>query len=858
MTQLGAQLTAVLGPTNTGKTHLAVERMCAHAGGMIGFPLRLLAREVYDRVVALKGAPQVALVTGEERIVPPGARYFLCTAESMVTDRTFPFVAIDEAQMGADPERGHVFTNALLHMRGTAETMILGAETLRPVIRRLLPDAHIVGRPRFSSLAAVEPRKLSRLPARSAIVAFTTEDVYALAEMLRRHKGGAAVVMGGLSPRTRNAQVALYQSGEVDYLVATDAVGMGLNMDISHVAFASMSKFDGRRHRRLRTPEMAQIAGRAGRHQRDGTFSTVQLGRADEGGSPQFTEAEIASIENHDFPPLQGLVWRNARLDFNSLHRLVMSLEATPSSPDLWRGDDAIDLQVLKILAGEPWVMERAQGRPAVMRLWAACGLPDYRRTGPQAHAQLVGRMFRHLSEGRGHLPSDWIRSELAVLDNVAGDIAILSDRIAAARTWTYVSHRGDWLEDATGWAERARQVEDKLSDALHQRLTQRFVDRRTSVLLKDLKLRDPDLRVEVDPDGSVVVDGAIIGTLRGFAFQPDPSARAGEKKLLLAAAERRLATELAARARSLAAAADADFALQFDGGMPPRLLWAGNRVAALRRGKDALNPRIELDRSLDALDPALRQAVLARLSLWADAAKTRHLAALTRLEALKPALSQAARGLVVQLTETMGSLPRASVASLIASLTREDRQALGRAGVRLGVCHVFAADALRPEATRWRLALWGVASGVTDMPPPPRPGLTSLKVDPAAPPGFYAVAGFWALDGFAIRVDMADRTARQIHAQRLEEKAGAGTIHPDPRLMTSLGLSPPDFALLMQALGFRGATEKGFAFVSPKSGRNRRGSKEKAPRTEAANAFADLGTMLAGRREQGREKRRR
>jgi ATP-dependent RNA helicase SUPV3L1/SUV3 len=564
MLSAGAQLTAVLGPTNTGKTHLAVERMCAHAGGMMGFPLRLLAREVYDRVVALKGAPQVALVTGEERIIPANARYFLCTAESMVTDRTFPFVAIDEGQMGADPERGHVFTNAMLHMRGTAETMILGAETLRPVIRRLLPDAHIVSRPRFSNLAWTEPKKLSRLPSRAAIVAFTAEDVYALAEALRRHKGGAAVVMGGLSPRTRNAQVALYQSGEVDYLVATDAIGMGLNMDIAHVAFASLSKFDGRRHRRLRPAEMAQIAGRAGRHQRDGTFGTVQLGRAEEGGSPAFTDAEIAAIEGHEFPPLQGLVWRNARLDFSSLHRLMMSLEAEPASPDLWRGDDAIDLQVLKLLSGEPWLMERAQGRPALQRIWAACGLPDYRRTGAEAHARLVGRMVRHLTEGHGHLPSEWIRSELAVLDNVAGDIAALSDRIAAARTWTYVAHRGDWLEDAQGWADRARQVEDKLSDALHQRLTQRFVDRRTAVLLKDLKLRNPDLRVEVDPDGAVVVDGAIIGTLKGFAFLPDPAARAGEKRLLLAAAERRLAHELAARAQALAGADDSAFALQF------------------------------------------------------------------------------------------------------------------------------------------------------------------------------------------------------------------------------------------------------------------------------------------------------
>ncbi len=852
MTALGAHLTAVLGPTNTGKTHLAVERMCGHSGGMIGFPLRLLAREVYDRVVALKGAPQVALVTGEERIVPPGARYFLCTAESMVTDRTFPFVAIDEGQMGADPERGHVFTNAMLHLRGTAETMILGAETLRPVLRRLLPDAHIVTRPRFSKLSCVEPRKLSRLPARSAIVAFTAEDVYALAEALRRHKGGAAVVMGGLSPRTRNAQVALYQSGEVDYLVATDAIGMGLNMDIAHVAFASLSKYDGRRHRRLRAAELAQIAGRAGRHQRDGTFGTVQLGRSEESGSPAFTEAEVTAIEEHDFSPLQGLVWRNARLDFTSLHRLVMSLEAQPSSPELWRGDDAIDLQVLKLLAGEPWLMERAQGRPALQRIWAACGLPDYRRTGPEAHVRLVGRMVRHLTEGHGHLPPDWIRSELAVLDNVAGDIAILSDRISAARTWTYVAHRNDWLEDAGGWADRARQVEDKLSDALHQRLTQRFVDRRTAVLLKDLKLRDPDVRVEVDPDGAVVVDGAIIGTLTGFQFLPDPAARAGEKKLLLAAAERRLVHELGIRARALAAAPDGEFALAFQGGMPPRLTWRGDRVAALRRGKDTLNPRIELDRSLDTLAPAERATALARLQTWANDTKARHLAALTRLEALKPALSPAARGLVVQLTETMGSLPRASVASLIASLTREDRTHLAKAGVRLGVCHVYAADALRPEATRWRLALWGVATGVADMPQPPRPGLTSLKVEPDAPPGFYAVAGFWALGSFAIRVDMADRTARAVHAQRLAEKAGAGAIEPDPTLTTSLGLGTDEFARLMQALGFRSAGEHRFAFAPARrpvrAPLHARKGNRVAAASEAALPFANLSALLAHR----------
>lgn len=834
----GAQLTAVLGPTNTGKTHLAVERMCAHSGGMMGFPLRLLAREVYDRVVALKGAPQVALLTGEERILPPTARYFLCTAESMVTDRAFPFVAIDEGQMGADPERGHVFTNAMLHHRGTAETMILGAETLRPLIRRLLPDAHVVARPRFSRLMHVGPRKLSRLPPRSAVVAFSAEDVYALAEMLRRQKGGAAVVMGGLSPRTRNAQVALYQSGEVDYLVATDAIGMGLNMDIAHVAFAGLAKFDGRRHRRLAAAELAQIAGRAGRHQRDGSFGTLQLGTGEEDArAPALTPAEIEAIEGHVFPPLTGLHWRNARLDFGSLHRLIMSLDARPTAPDLVKGEDAIDVAVLKALAGEPWVMERAQGREALMRLWAACGLPDYRKTGVARHGRLVGRIFRHLTEGDGTLPGDWIRSELAVLDNVAGDIAALSDRIAAARTWTYVAHRGDWLKDPTAWAERARAVEDKLSDALHQRLTQRFVDRRTAVLLKDLKLRNPELNVAVDPDGAVLVDGAIIGKLSGFAFAPDPAARAGEKRLLLAAAERRLAHELARRATALAAAGDGEFALAFDGRMPPSLSWRGARVASLRRGRHALDPRVETDRSLEALPPPLRGAVEARLKAWLAAAIARQLAPLVAIGQLSHTLSPAARGLAVQLIETMGVLPRLSVEALLGAASRADRQALKAAGVRLGIVHVFVAGALRPEATRWRLALWAVHNRIAALPPPPAAGRVWLRLDPAAPPGFYAVAGFWAIDDLAVRVDMVDRTARAVHAQRLAERAGDGLFSPDPALATALGLAAPDFRKLMVALGFRDRAA-GFAWGP------RRRPPAAAP---AASAFSRLQDLMGG-----------
>ena len=794
---LRASVTAVLGPTNTGKTHLAVERMCGHVSGMIGFPLRLLAREVYDRVVAIKGEAQVALITGEEKIVPPTARYFLCTAESMPDDREVAFVAIDEGQVGADPERGHIFTDRMLHSRGYAETMILGSETLRPLIRKLLPEAEIVTRPRFSTLTYAPPKKLSRLPKRTVIVAFTAAEVYALAEMLRRHKGGAAVVMGSLSPRTRNAQVAMFQSGEVDYLVATDAIGMGLNMDIAHVAFASLSKFDGKRHRRLTTSEMAQIAGRAGRYQKDGTFGVVQLGQQ---AAQTFEPEEIEAIEQHRFKPLTQLVWRNERLDATTLPRLIASLEERPNKPQLVRADDPIDFAVLKSLAGDPDVVERAHGRARISRLWAACGLPDYRKTGAEQHARLVARVFRHLSEGDGTLPPSWIASEVAALDNINGDIATLSGRIAAARTWTYIAHRPGWLADAAGWAERTRALEDRLSDALHKGLTQRFVDRRTAVLLKDLKVRGGEQRVAIDADGALSVEDEVIGTLDGFRFTADPLARAGERKLLLAAAERHLPRELARRAEALIVSADTAFSMAFDGGMPPRLMWNGARVAKLRTGRDALNPRIELDRALETVPSPERLRVAERLGQWFTAARDKHLAGLTRVAALQPGLSPAARGLIVMLVEHMGCMPRAVVAAQVEALTKSDRQALLGARVKLGVEHVYVADLLRPEPTRWRLALWAVAAGVETLPAPPPAGRVSIDVDPAVIPAFYNVAGFWVVGAQAVRVDMVDRLARAMHGVR----AGRAPFVPDAGTVASVGMSREGFARLMRALGYR------------------------------------------------------
>ncbi len=807
--RLGHRLTAVLGPTNTGKTHLAVDRMCGHASGMIGFPLRLLAREVYDRVVRIKGEAQVALITGEEKILPEGARYFLCTAESMPTDRNVAFVALDEAQTGADLERGHVFTDRLLYMRGYAETMILGSEMLRPLIRRLLPDAEIVTRPRFSTLSYAGPKKLSRLPRRSAIVAFSTQDVYALAEMLRRHKGGAAVVMGALSPRTRNAQVELYQSGEVDYLVATDAIGMGLNMDIAHVAFAALSKFDGRRNRRLTTAEMAQIAGRAGRHQRDGSFGSVQLGQ--EAGD-SFEPEEIDAIENHVFPPLTRLVWRNGRLDWGSLGRLIAALDEPAPRPELMRAEDAVDLSVLKTLAQDEWVQGRARAPAMLQRLWAACGLPDYRKTGSEQHGRLVGRVFRHLSEGHGLLPADWIARELAALDNVQGDIATLSDRIAGVRTWTYVAHRANWLEDASHWAERSRALEDKLSDALHQRLTQRFVDRRTAVLMRDLGARQRDLAVAIDSDGAVLVEGEVIGMLHGFRFHADPTARAGETRRLLAAAERHLSSHLAERAQQLARDEDGVFALDYDGGLPPHLSWRGCRVAALMPGRDALSPRVVLDRSLQPLPPRDRALVEARLNQWLDGYKQHHLAALIRVRTMiepETGLSPVARGLAVQLVEQLGCLERSVAAAQLAQLPRNDRKTLTQAGVLIGATHLFIPALLRPGPTRLRLALWAVDRQIRDIPVPP-PGRVTINRDPQAPAGWHGVAGFHPVGSRAVRIDMIERLARAMQAQR----DGRTPFVPEDNWLASLGLGREDFVRLMRLIGYgQRVTEGGAAF---------------------------------------------
>ena len=757
-------VTAVLGPTNTGKTHLAVERLCGHSSGIMGFPLRLLAREVYDRVVAIKGGNSVALMTGEERIVPPQARYFLCTAESMPVETEASFVAIDEAQLGIDPERGHVFTDRMLNARGREETMILGSESLRPLVKTLVADADIVTRPRFSTLGYAGPSRLARLPRRSVVVAFSAEQVYAIAEALRRFKGGAGIVMGALSPRTRNAQVAMFQAGEVDYLVATDAIGMGLNLDVGHVAFAGLSKFDGRRQRRLTLPEMAQIAGRAGRHQRDGSFGSI-------GGEakPGFRPEEITAIEDHRFAPLDHLYWRSSAPRFDDIATLIADLEAPPDRPELRPAPLATDLAVLKLLADDPAAAERAASPDMVARLWEVCGLPDFQKTGPWHHARTVEQLWRFRSSGNGTIERGWYASRLERLDSAEGDIEAIAARIAAVRTWAYIAHRADWLDDPAEMVGRAIEIETGLSDALHEKLTQRFVDRRTAVLLRDLGKGAASLPVSVAADGAVSVDGEPIGSLAGFRFSVDASVRASDRKLLLAAADRHLANELRDRARALGQAGREDMALAYQAGAAPRLTWRGHAVATLAKGRDLLHPEIRLDPSVAALEKTETTAIAQRLRGFLDAEIARLLAPLAAADALSrsPESAPELRAVLAPLVDAGGIMPRAKLEPALRALGKDGRGALRPLKLVIGTLDIFMPPLLKPAAAELRAAL---LAAQRDKPllPLPAAGIVIMAAGDGAQRMGAQLAGFRIVGEQMLRIALVERLPRHAHDHRV------------------------------------------------------------------------------------------
>ena len=759
LTSAGGRLTAVLGPTNTGKTYLAIERMLGHESGMIGFPLRLLARENYDRIVKVKGTAQVALITGEEKIAPPGARYFVCTVESMPVDRQVSFLAVDEVQMAADPERGHFFTDRILHARGTHETMLLGADTIRPVLNRLLPDIDVVARPRFSKLTYVGPRKATRLPRRSAVVGFSANEVYAIAELIRRQRGGTAIVMGALSPRTRNAQVDMFQSGEVDYLVATDAIGMGLNMDVNHVWFASLRKYDGRSLRPLRNVELAQIAGRAGRHMNDGTFGTT----AEVGGlEPEVVEA----IENHRFDPLRDVQWRNSDLNFGSVPALIASLNKPPFHAALQRVREQDDQLALQTLSTHSEFLPRLHAPQRVRLLWEVCQVPDFRKTMTEEHTRLLGQLFGHLTQGGERLPEDWIDSHIKRLERYDGDIDTLMARIAHVRTWTYISHRPDWIQRSVHWQERTRAIEDKLSDVLHQRLTQRFVDRRAALLVR--RLRDEgEMTSSVAEAGEVSVEGEHLGRIEGFRFVPDTTEGQTDQKAVLSAALRALRQDLPARLQAFTNAPDGE--LVFDAQL--RVCWGGGPVARLLPSGDVLAPKVEALPS-DLLDGPAREEVRKRAATWVETRIRLGLSELMDARATAE-LPAGARGIVFQLCEGLGVLARRPIEDQLAQLGEEDRKALAKLGVRVGVYSLYFPSMLKPVPIRLRAGLWMVANSRETIPPLPAEGRTSMDLPQGAERAFYAAIGYLPLGNHAIRADMVERLAAMArHAVRESREA--------------------------------------------------------------------------------------
>ena len=774
-------ISAVLGPTNTGKTHLAMERMLAHNSGVIGFPLRLLARENYDRAVKEKGAGQVALVTGEEKIVPPNARYFLTTVESMpqtlADGSAFDFAAIDEIQMCSDADRGHIFTDRLLNFRGSRETMFMGAETVKGLIQALVPDVEFQTRPRLSTLRYTGYKKLTRLKPRSCVVAFSANDVYSIAELVRRQSGGAAIVMGALSPRTRNAQVDMFQSGEVDYLIATDAVGMGLNMDVDHVALAATRKFDGRMMRDLQPSELAQIAGRAGRHMNDGSFGTT-------GDVTGLGANTVEAIEHHSFAPLKFLFWRNSQLDYGSLKQLKSSLAERPDHDALRRAREADDERVLDQLIGDETLAAMATTSDAVRLLWDVARIPDFRKIHTDEHPQLLGRIYQHLMSDAGKIPSDWINERVKRIERIDGDIDTLMGRIAAIRTWTFVAHQSGWVEDAAGWQDKTRAIEDNLSDALHEKLTQRFVDKRTSQLVKTLK-DDVPLATALHDDGALEVEGHHLGHLNGFRFVPTESETSLAAKVLDSAAGKALRVKIAERTDILEADADGAFTFSPNG----QILWRGEAVARFAKGGELLAPRVVALGS-DLLDADLKERIENRLHLWATDLVRDRLGLL--LAAREAPLQGVARGLVYQLTESLGALPRFEAQEEIKALSREDRHELRRLGIRIGRHLIYIPALLRPAAAELSVLLWGVFEESDPLLPPPPAGRVSLKREKHEPEGWLRAAGFRPAGRLFVRADMLERIA-ELAWKRLEAPAQPPAQPQAPQSETAASEPPKD-----------------------------------------------------------------
>ena len=775
-------ITAVLGPTNTGKTHYAIERMLGYQSGIIGFPLRLLARENYERVVSKKGKNSVALITGEEKILPAKAKYFLCTVESMPTDKRTEFLAIDEIQLISDRERGLIFTDKLLNARGTRETIFLGASTVETILKKILPDIQYISRPRLSKLVYAGSKKITRLPKKTAIVAFSAQDVYEIADLIRKQKGGAVVVLGALSPRTRNSQVDMYQNGEVDYLVATDAIGMGLNLNINHVAFAERVKFDGKRPRQLSSQELAQIAGRAGRHMNDGTFGVT----AD---CPLLDDTTIGAIENHNFKPQITAYWRNSDLAFDTLSALSQSLELSPPYSFMTKKRDAEDHAHFISLSKNKTIASRATNKTTVELLWDVCQIPDFSKTLSESHSHFLEKIFNHLIENDGILPEFWVSKQIQRFNRTDGDIDTLSSRLSHIRNWTYISNRNSWTEDPLRWQQETRALEDRLSDALHDNLTQRFVDLRATVLVKKLQ-NSHQLLAGISADGEVSVEGYKVGRLEGLLFSPN-LIKGSDPKPVLAAIRRVLPGELSKRVWKITDDKDECFFVDASGS----IYWRSNLLAQLQTGHDPLSPKIILKVS-DLIKPFQEDIVISRLKNWMDSHLRERLGPLVQLDKIE--VASPARGILFQIQENLGIVLQKNVRNLLKNLSETDRKRLSKLGLRFGTEILYFPELLKPKATELLSVLWRVYHSSKNSLNMPKGGQVTIQREQSVAAEYYNAIGFIPLGKRAVRADILERVAVALRRQSRKQP-----FVLEETILSLLGLGYDETALILRAMGY-------------------------------------------------------
>ena len=787
---MNRQIISILGPTNTGKTHLAVDRMLQFETGVIGFPLRLLAREVYDKCVSKIGVDRVALITGEEKIIPPKANYYLCTVESMPLDLNFEFIAIDEIQMCADPERGHIFTDRLLNYRGDKLTMFLGADTMKNIISNLVPESEFIYRERLSKLIFTGHKKISRIQPRSAIVAFSVDEVYALAEFVRRQRGGAAIVMGSLSPKTRNSQVELYQSGDVDFLVATDAIGMGINMDIDHVSFSSLRKYDGKKIRSLRNTEIGQISGRAGRYINNGSFGIT-------GNCETLSSEQIEKLENHKFDSVINIYWRNSDLNFSSVSKFTESINKTPPYTNLLRNRELIDENMFKFLTSENSELKFNNEPNHLSILWECCQIPDFTKSSYNEHIEIIKNVFHFLTTGKEKITNDWMKKQVNNLDNTTGNIDAIANRISHVRTWSYVANKRNWVENNDFWIAKTKDIEDKLSDRLHEELSKSFVDKRISILSRGLK-QDVKLEAKISEKNEIIVDGQLVGKINGLKILLNytSSALQTDIRSIKKAARNGAAIELLRKIDEIIKTPE-HITLNKD----KNIYWKDQIIGKIYPGKNYLNPDIKIIAD-ESIEPQDQQKIFQFLTAWLKSEKENLLQDLIKIEKSNTT-NRFVRGLCYQLFENNGAIKRETVNEIVKQINKEDRSILRKFGIKIGRYHIYQPRMLKPIAVSFKSILWNCFHNLSDNEYPIF-GLNFLKNFKNKNKEYLLICGFETFGSYIIRIDILERLFLKIITS---SKDNIFELTSD--MLNLLGASKEDFKELMKQMNYKYIEEK-------------------------------------------------